>query len=122
MIYRTLPHGGEKISIIGLGNSSIGSSGEEETEKTIALALENGVNYFDMAAGDASPFPAYGRAISGCRERVYFQMHFGADYRSGKYGWTLDLEDIKRSIDWQLKALKTDYIDFGFLHCLDEAN
>ena len=120
MEYRTLPHGGEKISIIGLGNSSLGPSGEEEAEKTIALALENGVNYFDRGAGAASPFPAYGRAISGCRERVYFQMHFGADYRSGKYGWTLDLEEIKRSVEWQLKTLKTDYIDFGFLHCLDE--
>ena len=63
MVYRTLPHGGEKISIIGLGNSSLGASGEEETEKTLALALENGVNYFDMAAGDASPFPAYGRVV-----------------------------------------------------------
>ena len=27
---------------------------------------------------------------------------------------------MKRSIDWQLTALKTDYIDFGFLHCIDE--
>lgn len=56
-----------------------------------------------------------------CRDRVYFQVHFGADYRSGAYGWTLDLEQIKRSIDWQLEQLKTDYIDFGFIHCIDEA-
>lgn len=51
---------------------------------------------------------------------MFFQVHFGADYRSGKYGWTLDLDEIKRSIDWQLKALQTDYIDFGFIHCMDE--
>ena len=120
MKYRKLPHGNEQISIIGLGSSSIGASGEEETEKTVAMALENGINYFDMAAGDATPFPAYGRAVSGCRDKVYFQIHFGADYRSGKYGWTLDLDEIKRSIDWQLKALQTDYIDFGFIHCIDE--
>ena len=120
MKYRKLPHGNEQISIIGLGSSSIGASGEEETEKTVVMALENGINYFDMAAGDATPFPAYGRAVSGCRDKVYFQIHFGADYRSGKYGWTLDLDEIKRSIDWQLKALQTDYIDFGFIHCIDE--
>ncbi len=120
MEYRKLPHGEEKISIIGLGNSSLGAAGEEEVEKTVTLALENGVNFFDMAAGDAAPFPAYGRAVRGCRDKVYFQVHFGADYRSGKYGWTLDLEDIKRSVDWQLKALQTDYIDFGFIHCIDE--
>lgn len=120
MKYRKLPHGEEQISILGLGSSSLGVSGEEEAEKTIALALENGVNFFDLAAGDATPFPAYGRAVSGCRERVYFQVHFGADYRSGKYGWTLQLDEIKRSVDWQLNALHTDYIDFGFLHCIDE--
>lgn len=120
MEYRKLPHGGEEISIIGLGNSSLGAAGEVETEKTIALALENGVNFFDMAAGDAAPFSAYGRAVAGCREQVYFQVHFGADYRSGKYGWTLELEEIKRSVEWQLAALGTDYIDFGFIHCIDE--
>lgn len=122
MKYRKLPHGDEQISIIGLGSSSLGASGEEEAEKTAVMALENGINYFDMAAGDAVPFPAYGRAVSGCRDQVFFQVHFGADYRSGKYGWTLELEEIKRSVDWQLNALGTDYIDFGFIHCIDEAS
>ena len=30
MEYRKLPHGGEKISVLGLGSSSIGGSGEKE--------------------------------------------------------------------------------------------
>lgn len=105
MLYRKLPRGEKQISIIGLGSSSLGAPGLGEAERTIALALENRVNSFDMAAGDATPFPTYGRAVSDCRERVYFQVHFGADYRSGKYSWTLELDGIKRSIDWQLKAL-----------------
>lgn len=120
MEYRKLPKGSEQISILGLGNSSLGGAGEKEAEATVTMALENGINYFDMAAGDAAPFPVYGRAVAGGREKVYFQVHFGADYRTGKYGWTLDLEEVKRSIDWQLKSLKTDYIDFGFIHCIDE--
>ena len=121
MEYRKLPKGTEEISIIGLGNSSLSPDGGLEMEKTIEMAIENGINYFDMAAADAGPFPAYGRVAAGCRDRVYYQIHFGADYRSGQYGWTLRLDDIKRSIDWQLKALKTDYIDFGMIHCIDEA-
>jgi len=122
MQYRILPHGKEKISVLGLGTSSIQMSGEKEIEETIRCAVENGVNYFDMASAEAKPFPAYGRALADCRERVYFQIHFGANYQSGSYGWTTDLDTIKRSIDWQLNALKTDYIDFGFLHCIDEAS
>ena len=120
MEYRTLPHGGEKISIIGIGSSAIQASGEKEIEETIRFAVESGINYFDMASAEAKPFPAYGRALSDCRKDVYFQIHFGADYESGSYGWTTDLDKIKRSIDWQLHSLKTDYIDFGFIHCLDE--
>lgn len=122
MEYRKLPHGEEQLSILGLGTSSIGMAGEKEIEATMELALEQGVNFFDMASADAAPFPAYGRALTGQREKVYFQIHFGANYQSGTYGWTTDLDTIKRSIDWQLTALKTDYIDFGFLHCIDETS
>lgn len=121
MEYRSLPHGSERISVLGFGTSGIGMVGEQEIEATMTMALENGINYFDMASADAAPFPAFGRAMAGQRKNIYFQIHFGADYSSGKYGWTTDLETIKRSVDWQLSALKTDYIDFGFLHCLDEA-
>lgn len=122
MEYRILPHGGEKISILGLGTSSIQASSEKEIEETIACAAENGINFFDMASAEAKPFPAYGRALAGMRGQAYFQIHFGADYTSGTYGWTTNPDVIKRSIDWQLTALKTDYIDFGFIHCIDEAS
>ncbi len=120
MEYRKLPRGLEMVSVLGLGNSSMGGSGAYETEATVALALENGINYFDMAAADAVPFAAFGAAVGSARDKVYYQVHFGALYDSGVYGWTLELEDIKRSVDWQLKNLRTDYIDFGFIHCIDE--
>ena len=58
MEYRRLPHGGEPISVIGFGTSSIGMAGEREIRATVELALEAGVNYFDMASADAAPFPA----------------------------------------------------------------
>lgn len=81
MEYRKLPHGEEQISVIGLGNSSLTSQvGEKEIQATVEMALESGVNYFDMAAGDAAPFAAYGKALAGGREKAYLQVHFGADY------------------------------------------
>ena len=46
MEYRRLQRGGENISILGLGNSSLGAAWQREAEETIALALENGINYF----------------------------------------------------------------------------
>lgn len=120
MEYRKLPRGDEQISILGLGNSSMGAAGEKEVQASVEMALENGINYFDMAAADSVPFAPFGRATKGCRGKVYFQVHFGAEYRTGTYGWTLDPEKIRKSVDWQLQMLETDYIDFGFIHCIDE--
>ena len=120
MEYRQLPHGNEKISVIGLGTSSLGESSEKEIIATIQEAMENGINYIDLASGHAKTFEAIGKALQGQREKVYLQVHFGANYVTGEYGWTTNLDEIKKSIEWQLKMLQTDYIDFGFIHCIDE--
>lgn len=121
MQYRKLPRTEEAVSIIGLGTSSIQAASEQEIEETICYAMERGINYFDMASAEAKPFAAYGRALAGRRTQAYFQIHFGADYSAGTYGWTTNMEVVKRSVDWQLHALQTDYIDFGFIHCIDES-
>ncbi len=122
MEYRTLPHGGERISVIGMGASVIGERPEQEIIDTVRAAYALGVNYFDLAAGHAAVFGAYGKAFEGIRDKVYLQIHFGADYTTGEYGWTTKLDEIRRSVAWQLEQLRTDYIDFGFIHCIDEEN
>ena len=121
MIYRKLPHGKEEISVIGMGTSVVGETGAANVTRTVTYALDHGINYFDMAGGHASIFPGMGEALKGRRQEAMLQVHFGADYTSGEYGWNLSLEGVKKSVDWQLKQLQTDYIDFGFMHCLDEA-
>lgn len=121
MEYRILPHGGEKISVLGLGMGGIQSASEEEIEQVVSTAIEHGVNFFDLCASATSVYAPFARAIAGRREKVYFQQHFGAVYNEqGEYGWSRDVEKIKRTIDWEFKTLGTDTIDFGFLHCVDE--
>ena len=120
MRYRINRRTGDRISEIGLGSSSMHLTGRDEGVAALRRAVEGGVNYFDLAAGDASAFPIYGEALHDVRDQVLFQIHFGADYTAGAYGWNLDLEATKRSVDWQLSQLRTDHIDYGFIHCLDE--
>ena len=122
MEYRMNRRTGDRISVIGLGASSIGAAGETDGIATLELAFENGVNYYDLAAGEAACFPLYGKAFSSVRDKVLYQIHFGADYTSGKYGWTTALDNVKKAVAWQLEQLNTDYIDYGFIHCLDEAS
>lgn len=121
MEYRTLPHGGEKISVIGLGSGSLGGTEQQMTE-VIDAAIQSGVNYFDMAPSEKAPFFAYAKAFSGRRENVITQMHFGAVYDGGKYGWTRDLDKVKEQFQWELKLLDTDYTDIGFIHCVDDTD
>ena len=120
MEYRTNRRTGDKISIIGLGASSISQAGEKEGIETLKMAFDNGINYFDLAGGDTECFPYYGEAFENVRDKVMYQIHFGANYETGSYGWTTNLEKVKKSIAWQLEQLKTDYINYGFIHCIDE--
>lgn len=119
MEYRSLPHGGEKISVIGLGSGSL-SGTEQEMTAVLETAMENGVNYFDMAPSEKAPFSAYAKAFAGRRHQVITQMHFGAVYMGGKYGWTRKLEEIKEQFTWELKLLNTGHTDVGLIHCTDD--
>ena len=121
MIYGTLPHGGEKISVIGLGMAGIHNASPEETEETVRLALDAGVNVFDYIPSEASAFEGYARALRGAnRERAMLQVHIGAEYTTGKYGWTTDAKLATREFETRLQGLGTNYADFGFIHCIDE--
>lgn len=123
MEYRTNRRTGDKISILGFGTSSLAASGEKEGAAALESAFENGINYYDLAAAESSVFPMFGAALSSVRSQVRYQIHFGAVYGPGKsYSWTTDLDAIRRSVDWQLAQLRTGYIDYGFIHCLDEAD
>ena len=54
MEYRTIPHTGEKISVIGMGTSVAGEISAKNAAETFSYALENGINYFDCAGGHAA--------------------------------------------------------------------
>ncbi len=123
MEYRKLPHGTEEeaFSVLGLGLGCIQNTPADEIEQTVRTAIANGINFFDICGGGASVYAPFGRAIAGCREKVFFQLHFGAVYNEkGEYGWSRDLETVKKTFRWELEQLGTDYADLGFLHCVDE--
>ena len=122
MRYRTNKRTGDQISEIGMGTAYIGEADKKDAVRTVRHAFESGINYYDLAAGDGTAFPTFGEALQDVRDQVMYQIHFGADYSSGTYGWSLDLDTVKRSVDRQLKELRTDYINYGFIHCQDESS
>ena len=119
MEYRIHPKTGDRISVIGIGTGPIFEAPEKEAVAALAYAHEQGINYADFATAGAETFRYAGLAFTSVRKEMFYQVHFGANYETGEYGWTTSLDKVKRQVDWQLKELKTDYIDFGFIHCLD---
>ena len=120
MKYRINQKTQDKISEIGLGSAYMPETPLDQAIPALRRAYEGGINYYDLAAGDGKAFPMYGEAFADVRQHILYQIHFGADYSKGTYGWSLNLDTIKRSIEKQLKELHTDYIDYGFIHCQDE--
>ena len=120
MKYRINRKTGDRISEIGIGTAYLFSAGMDEGVRALRRAAEGGINFFDLAAGDGATFPIFGEALHDLRKDLFYQIAFGADYSKGTYGWSLDLDTVKRSVETQLKELRTDYIDYGFIHCLDE--
>ena len=119
MQYRIHPKTGDKISVIGIGTGPIFEAPEKEAVTALTYAYEQGINYADFATAGAKTFSYAGKAFGSIRGEMLYQIHFGANYETGEDGWTTDLDTVKRQVDWQLKELKTDYIDFGMIHCLD---
>lgn len=121
MEYRIHPRTKDKISVIGIGTGPIYEAPEREAVETLSYACEHGINYVDFATAGAETFRYAGLAFASVRSQLFYQVHFGANYETGEYGWTTDLDKVKGQIDWQLSQLNTDYIDFGMIHCLDSA-
>lgn len=120
MKYRINRRTGDRISEIGLGSAYMCEARIDEAVRAVRTAYDGGINYYDLGAGNSRAFPIWREALGEVRENVFYQVHFGADYSGGEYGWTLELDAVKRSVDWMMKELGTDYIDYGMIHCQDE--
>ena len=103
MDYRIHPKTGDKISVIGIGTGPIFEAPEQDAVKALCFGYEQGVNYVDFATAGAKTFAYAGEAFASVRKDMLYQIHFGANYETGAYGWTTDCDVIKRQVEWQLR-------------------
>ena len=64
MEYRKLPRGEEKLSVIGLVSRLLALASEEEIEVIIKEAINRGINFFDLYAGNHKIYKPFGKAIN----------------------------------------------------------
>lgn len=66
---RRLPRGTEGIRVIGFGGAELRQAGETAGAETVPAAMEQGVNYFDMAVSGTAAFKSR-RAAEPAAQRV----------------------------------------------------
>lgn len=118
--YRNMPHGGGKISTIGIGAGSLHESRPQEIKDIISYGMEHGINLIDTVMYDSSAVEPIEQALKGQRDEMIMQMHLGAVYPKGTYSRTRVLSKLKRGFEQELKKYGTDYADIGIIHCVDE--
>jgi voltage-dependent potassium channel beta subunit len=124
MEYRKLGKAGIKLSVLGLGAwLTFGEKVDYElTKECIYTAIDNGVNFLDLAdvyaRGEAER--VVGKVIKDLRRqdlvissKVYWPMSDNINDRG------LSRKHIMESIDGSLKRLGTDYLDIYFCHRYD---
>jgi aryl-alcohol dehydrogenase-like predicted oxidoreductase len=123
MKYRTVGKTGIQVSGLCFGTMSFGGNADEETSKEMfKRCREAGLNFFDTAnvySGGRSE-EILGECIADCRDeivlatKVFYPM--GKDVNASG----LSRRHIMLEVENSLRRLKTDRIEFYFVHMFDE--
>jgi aryl-alcohol dehydrogenase-like predicted oxidoreductase len=108
---RTLGKTGREISIVGLGGVVFVGLYQAESDVIVAEAIDNGINYFDVAPSyghEQETEKRLGGALIGKRDNVFLACKTGRRDREGAEA------ELNRSLEY----LRTDHFDLYQLHAI----
>lgn len=120
MNYRTLGRTGIRVSEVGMGSEGFVGKSAPEVLALVDAALAGGINVFDLYNPNPDVRTHLGAALAGRRERVVIQGHLCTVWEDGQYKRTRDLVQTKAAFGDLLERLRTDYVDIGMIHYIDE--
>ena len=117
----------QKISLFGYGGWGAGLQGwqnvsEKLARQSIQLAYELGVNLFDTSPlyGRGTSERIFGEELSLVRKNILLSTKFGlVETENRRVIHDLSYESMMRELDESLARLKTDYLDYYFIHYPD---
>ena len=121
MKYRALGKTGIRVSEIGLGGEWLEKQDAASVKAVIDRCDEQGINILDCWMSEPEVRSNIGAAIAGRRGRWIIQGHLGSTWQNGQYVRTRDIERVREAFADLLTRFRTDYIDLGMLHFVDEA-
>ena len=128
MRYKQLKNAGVKISELGVGTWALGGAGYGPVDHDQAIAaihemIDRGVNLVDTAPcyGNGMAEKMVGEALEGIRDKVLISSKFDliTDIYTKGYVKNASYQNCMREIGSTLMNLKTDHLDFYFVHWPD---
>src|SRR5437016_10459359 len=110
---------GMRFSILGFGCGAVGGlmvrGDPADQERTVARALEAGINYFDTAVqyGNGASETNLGRVL---RAKQRDTLHVGTKVRIPSADFNRIAEVASASLDGSLRRLAMDHVDIFHLH------
>ncbi len=120
MRYRELGKTGLQVSEIGLGGEWLERHNTEEVREVIAYCEKQGINILDCWMSEPNVRSNIGLAIEEHRDHWIIEGHIGSTWQNGQYVKTRRLPEVKTAFQDLLTRLRTDYIDLGMIHFVDE--
>jgi len=108
---RRLGRTGHESSVISFGGAALWDVTQEEADAAIQMAIEHGVNHFDVAPRYGIAELRLGPMAERYRKEIFLACKTTERSRAGAW------ESIKRSLD----RLRTDYFDLYQLHMVSDA-
>ena len=105
---RSLGQTGEMLSIIGFGGILVMDENQPDANSAVALAVDRGINYFDVAPSYGNAEDKLGPALKPFRKNSFLAC------KTGKR----DKEGARQELESSLKKLETDHFDLYQLHAM----
>ena len=105
---RALGKTGEKLSMIGFGGIVVDKATTEEAAARVKEAIDQGINYFDVAPSYGNAEEMLGPALEPYRKDVFLACKTGERKKEG----------ARNELEQSLKYLRTDHFDLYQLHAV----
>lgn len=122
MDYETLGNTGIQVSKLCFGTMSFGGNADEETSRAMFnRCREEGINFFDCANvyNKGVSEEILGRCIAGSRDDIVLTTKVNGATAPGINNKGLSRRHMMLEVENSLKRLKTDRVEFYFVHAFD---
>ncbi|MDQ1296782.1 MAG: Aldo/keto reductase [Bacteroidota bacterium] len=107
---RSLGKTGEMLSVIGFGGIVVKSTSTEDAADLVKLAIDSGINYFDVAPSYGNAEIMLGPALEPYRKGVFLACKTQKRTKS----------EARDELEQSLKNLRTDHFDLYQFHALKD--